>query len=104
MVEQAMAVLLTFGSYRLDVHGRGSDIDALVFGPSYIDRDHYFFDVLGGVLAETEAVTELQPVPRALMPVIKMRFRGVPVDNWNRSCRCKGVRSEERRVGKECLL
>ncbi|CAM0903118.1 unnamed protein product [Alopecurus aequalis] len=80
MVEQATALLLPFGSYRLGVHGRGSDIDALVVGPSYIDRDHDFFDVLGGVLAETEAVTELQPVPRAHVPVIKMRFRGVPVD------------------------
>ncbi|XP_047043773.1 nuclear poly(A) polymerase 4-like [Lolium rigidum] len=80
MVEQATALLLPFGSYRLGVHGRGSDIDALVIGPSYIDRDHDFFDVLGGALAETEAVTELQAVPRAYVPVIKMKFRGVPVD------------------------
>ncbi|XP_051212809.1 nuclear poly(A) polymerase 2-like [Lolium perenne] len=80
MVDQATALLLPFGSYRLGVHGRGSDIDALVVGPSYIDRDHDFFDVLGGVLAETEAVTELQAVPRAYVPVIKMKFRGVPVD------------------------
>ncbi|KAM0896536.1 hypothetical protein ACQ4PT_023123 [Festuca glaucescens] len=81
MVDQATtALLLPFGSYRLGVHGRGSDIDALVVGPSYIDRDHDFFDVLGGVLAETEALTELQAVPRAYVPVIKMKFRGVPVD------------------------
>ncbi|XBI58508.1 hypothetical protein VPH35_039730 [Triticum aestivum] len=80
MAEQATALLIPFGSYRLGVHGRGSDIDALVVGPSYIDRDHDFFAVLGGVLAETEAVTELQPVPRAHVPVIKMRFRGVQVD------------------------
>ncbi|KAM3370100.1 hypothetical protein ACQJBY_017776 [Aegilops geniculata] len=80
MAEQATALLIPFGSYRLGVHGRRSDIDALVVGPSYIDRDHDFFAVLGGVLAETEAVTELQPVPRAHVPVIKMRFRGVQVD------------------------
>ncbi|XP_003581579.2 nuclear poly(A) polymerase 2 [Brachypodium distachyon] len=82
MVSQATAPVLPFGSYRLGVHGRGSDIDALVVGPSYVDRDHDFFGVLGGVLSEMtdDAVTELQPVPGAHVPVIKMRFRGVQVD------------------------
>ncbi|KAF7016777.1 hypothetical protein CFC21_030308 [Triticum aestivum] len=80
MAEHATALLLPFGSYRLGVHGRGADIDALVVGPAYVDRHHDFFDVLGGVLAETEAVTELQLVPGAYVPVIKMRFRGVQVD------------------------
>ncbi|XP_044318517.1 nuclear poly(A) polymerase 4-like [Triticum aestivum] len=80
MVEKATALLIPFGSYRLGVHGRGFDIDALVVGPSYIDRDHDFFAVLGGVLAETEAMMELQPVPSAHVPVIKMRFHGVQVD------------------------
>ncbi|XP_044328303.1 nuclear poly(A) polymerase 2-like [Triticum aestivum] len=80
MAEHATALLLPFGSYRLGVHGRRSDIDALVVGPAYVDRHHDFFDVLGCVLAETEAVTELQLVPGAYVPVIKMRFRGVQVD------------------------
>lgn len=82
MVSQATALVLPFGSYRLGFHGRGSDIDALVVGPSYVDRDHDFFGVLGGVLSEMtdDAVTELQPVPGAHVPVIKMRFRGVQVD------------------------
>ena len=80
MADQATALLLPFGSYRLGVHSRGSDIDALVVGPSYVDRHHDFFGALGGVLADTDAVTELQPVPGAYVPVIKMRFRGVQVD------------------------
>ncbi|KAF0892191.1 hypothetical protein E2562_014784 [Oryza meyeriana var. granulata] len=80
MVDQAIALVLPFGSYRLGVHGRGSDIDALVVGPSYVDRDSDFFDALAGALAETAAVTELQPVPGAHVPVIKMRFHGVQVD------------------------
>ncbi|KAL5214981.1 hypothetical protein ABZP36_004133 [Zizania latifolia] len=62
MVDQATALVLPFGSHRLGVHGRGSDIDALVVGPYYVNRDHDFFTVLGGVLDETEAVTELHPV------------------------------------------
>ncbi|KAL6651285.1 hypothetical protein ACP70R_010210 [Stipagrostis hirtigluma subsp. patula] len=80
MVDEATALLLPFGSYRLGVHGRGSDIDALVVGPSYVDRDHDFFVVLAGLLAETEAVTHLLPVPGAHVPVMKLRFRGVQVD------------------------
>uniref|UniRef100_J3M0U6 Poly(A) polymerase n=1 Tax=Oryza brachyantha TaxID=4533 RepID=J3M0U6_ORYBR len=80
MVDQATALVLPFGSYRLGVHGRGSDIDALVVGPSYVDRDRDFFFVLAGTLAETAGVTELQPVPSAHVPVINMRFHGVQVD------------------------
>ncbi|KAG8066016.1 hypothetical protein GUJ93_ZPchr0004g39013 [Zizania palustris] len=80
MVDQATALVLPFGSHRLGVHSRGSDIDALVVDPYYVNRDHDFFSVLGGVLDETEAVTELQPVLGAHVPVIKMRFHGVQVD------------------------
>jgi poly(A) polymerase len=80
MVDEATAFVLPFGSYRLGVLGGGSDIDALVVGPSFVDRDQDFFGVLAGVLAETEAVTELHPVPGAHVPVMKLRFRGVQVD------------------------
>lgn len=80
MVEEATALVVPFGSYRLGVHGRGSDIDALVVGPSYADRDHAFFVVLATALAATEAVTHLQPVPGAHVPVMKLRFHGVQVD------------------------
>uniref|UniRef100_A0A0E0KUH1 Poly(A) polymerase n=1 Tax=Oryza punctata TaxID=4537 RepID=A0A0E0KUH1_ORYPU len=80
MADQATALVLPFGSYRLGVHARGSDVDALVVGPSYVDRDRDFFGALAAALAETAAVTELQPVPGAHVPVIKMRFHGVQVD------------------------
>ncbi|CAL5025741.1 unnamed protein product [Urochloa decumbens] len=80
MVEAATALVVPFGSYRLGVHGRGSDIDALVVGPSFADRDHDFFVVLAAALAEDESVTHLQPVPGAHVPVMKLRFRGVHVD------------------------
>ncbi|KAF8702243.1 hypothetical protein HU200_033009 [Digitaria exilis] len=80
MVDEATALVVPFGSYRLGVHGRGSDIDALVVGPSYADRDHGFFVVLAAALAASDAVTQLQPVPGAHVPVIKLVFRGVQVD------------------------
>ncbi|KAG2699601.1 hypothetical protein I3760_07G199000 [Carya illinoinensis] len=80
MVEDATAVILTFGSYRLGVHGPASDIDALCVGPSYVNRDEDFFMVLHDTLAEMEEVTELQPVPDAHVPVMKFKFLGISID------------------------
>ncbi|KAJ1409799.1 polymerase, nucleotidyl transferase domain [Sesbania bispinosa] len=80
MVEDANAVILTFGSYRLGVHGPGADIDALCIGPSYVHREEDFFIILHNILAEMEEVTELQPVSDAHVPVMKFKFQGISID------------------------
>ncbi|KAG6644030.1 nuclear poly(A) polymerase 4-like [Carya illinoinensis] len=80
MVEDANAVIFTFGSYRLGVHGPGADIDTLCVGPSYVNRDEDFFVVLHNILAGMEEVTELQPVPDAHVPVMKFKFLGISID------------------------
>ncbi|KAI3727271.1 hypothetical protein L1987_67083 [Smallanthus sonchifolius] len=80
MVEDANAVIYTFGSYRLGVHGPGADIDTLCVGPSYVNLDEDFFFVLHGILNGMEEVTELQPVPDAHVPVMKFKFDGISVD------------------------
>ncbi|KAI7734336.1 hypothetical protein M8C21_017041, partial [Ambrosia artemisiifolia] len=80
MVEDANAVVYTFGSYRLGVHGPGADIDTLCIGPSYVNRDQDFFFVLHDILSGMEEVTELQPIPDAHVPVMKFKFDGISID------------------------
>ncbi|KAH1237842.1 Nuclear poly(A) polymerase 2 [Glycine max] len=80
MVEDANAVILTFGSYRLGVHGPGADLDTLCIGPSYVNREEDFFYTLHDILANIEEVTELQPIPDAHVPVMKFKFDGISID------------------------
>lgn len=80
MVEDANAVMLTFGSYRLGVHGPGADMDTLCVGPSYVNREEDFFIVLHDMLAEMEDVTELQAIPDAHVPVMNFKLQGISVD------------------------
>ncbi|KAJ4954174.1 hypothetical protein NE237_031006 [Protea cynaroides] len=80
IVEDANAVIFTFGSYRLGVHGAGADIDTLCVGPSYVNREEDFFIILHDILADMEEVTELQPVPDAHVPVMKFKLRGISID------------------------
>ena len=58
MADTAGGKIYTFGSYRLGVHGPGTDIDTLCCAPKHVSRED-FFDVFEPMLKETDGVTEL---------------------------------------------
>lgn len=67
----------TFGSYRLGVHGRNTDIDTLCVAPRHCERSDFFGDREGSfewMLRAEPAVTDIHPVPDAFVPVIKLKF------------------------------
>jgi poly(A) polymerase len=88
--------IFTFGSYRLGVHGPGSDIDTLCVVPKHVARSD-FFDVFEDMLRELPGCTEVsvsailavirvfvlfvfQGVPEAYVPVIGAKILGIPLD------------------------
>jgi poly(A) polymerase len=75
--------IFEFGSYRLDVHTPGTDIDALVVAPVHIDRDKHFFEVLPEMLQKNKeqyGIKKLILVREAFVPCIKMVYKGVDID------------------------
>lgn len=71
--------IYTFGSYRLGVHHKGADIDALCVAPRHIDRADYFTSFFEKLKAHPE-VRDLRAVEEAFVPVIKMNFDGIEID------------------------
>ncbi|KAH3899798.1 probable Poly(A) polymerase [Saccharomycodes ludwigii] len=79
MAKDAGGKVFTFGSYRLGVHGPGSDIDTLVVVPKHVTRED-FFTVFDALLRERPELEEIAPVPDAFVPIIKIKFSGISID------------------------
>lgn len=104
--KEAGGKIFTFGSYRLGVHGPGSDIDTLIVVPGFVTRQD-FFTIFEDMLHQESEISEahvsaavplspliasaagvltimlpflLQAVPEAYVPVIKMKFSGIDID------------------------
>ncbi|KAF8659131.1 hypothetical protein AX16_001901 [Volvariella volvacea WC 439] len=71
--------IFTFGSYRLGVHGPGTDIDTLCVVPKHVSRED-FFEVFEPMLREMEGATEVSGVPEAYVPIIKTKIMDIPLD------------------------
>ncbi|XP_076873929.1 poly(A) polymerase alpha [Brachyhypopomus gauderio] len=71
--------IFTFGSYRLGVHTKGADIDALCVSPRHVERSD-FFTSFYEKLKEQEEVKDLRAVEEAFVPVIKLSFDGIEID------------------------
>ncbi|XP_060773966.1 poly(A) polymerase alpha [Neoarius graeffei] len=79
LIENIGGKIFTFGSYRLGVHTKGADIDALCVAPRHVDRSD-FFSSFYEKLKEQEEVKDLRAVEEAFVPVIKLCFDGIEID------------------------
>ncbi|CAH1119791.1 unnamed protein product [Phaedon cochleariae] len=79
VAENVGGKVYTFGSYRLGVHNKGADIDALCVAPRHIYRTDFFTSFYDLLKAQPE-VKDLRAVEEAFVPVIKMNFDGIEID------------------------
>lgn len=71
--------IFTFGSYRLGVHTKGADIDALCVAPRHIERSD-FFQSFFEKLKQQEGIKDLRAVEDAFVPVIKFELNNIEID------------------------
>ncbi|NWW47873.1 PAPOG polymerase, partial [Pedionomus torquatus] len=71
--------IFTFGSYRLGVHTKGADIDAVCVAPRHVERSD-FFQSFFEKLKHQEKIKNLRAVEDAYVPVVKFEFDGIEID------------------------
>ncbi|EDS43094.1 poly a polymerase [Culex quinquefasciatus] len=76
LAEKLGGKIYTFGSYRLSVNHKGTNIDALCVAPRNIERQDYF----GSFFELLKKQPEYRAVEEALVPVVKMKFDGIKID------------------------
>ncbi|XP_068257626.1 poly(A) polymerase gamma [Nyctibius grandis] len=71
--------IFTFGSYKLGVHTKGADIDAVCVAPRHVERSD-FFQSFCEKLKHQEEIKNLRAVEDAYVPVVKFEFDGIEID------------------------
>ncbi|NXJ76044.1 PAPOG polymerase, partial [Trogon melanurus] len=71
--------IFTFGSYKLGVHTKGADIDAVCVAPRHVERSD-FFQSFFEKLKQQEEIKNLRAVEDAYVPVVKFEFDGIEID------------------------
>jgi len=78
-VEKVGGKVVCYGSFKLLVVDKESDLDLLCVVPKHVTREA-FFKTLFELLVKKDEVSELRQLPWAFVPVIKMKYRGIEVD------------------------
>lgn len=71
--------IFTFGSYRLGVHDKGADIDALCVVPRHVSRKD-FFTIFYDSLSKDPNITDISKIEEAYVPIIKLKYHNIPID------------------------
>ncbi|XP_069625001.1 poly(A) polymerase gamma isoform X1 [Ranitomeya imitator] len=71
--------IFTFGSYRLGVHTKGADIDALCVAPRHIERSDFFQSFVDKLKLQ-DVIRNVRAVEDAFVPVIKFEFLNIEID------------------------
>ncbi|XP_040285655.1 poly(A) polymerase gamma isoform X1 [Bufo bufo] len=71
--------IFTFGSYRLGVHTKGADIDALCVSPRHVERSDFFQSFVEKLKLQ-EGIRNVRAVEDAFVPVIKFEFFNIEID------------------------
>ena len=82
--------VFSFGSYRLGIVGPGDDIDVLCIAPSTDTREDSKIcervELLEEIrkqleiIKEEKEITQILPIPEAKVPIIKIVYKGIPID------------------------
>ncbi|KAM9316795.1 poly(A) polymerase gamma [Gastrophryne carolinensis] len=79
VISSAGGKIFTFGSYRLGVHTKGADIDALCVAPRHVERSD-FFQTFVDKLKLQDGIRNVRAVEDAFVPVIKFEFLRIEID------------------------
>ncbi|XP_074844594.1 poly(A) polymerase gamma [Carettochelys insculpta] len=79
VIANAGGKIFTFGSYRLGVHTKGADIDALCVAPRHVERADFFQSFVEKLKVQ-DGIRTLRAIEDAYVPVLKFEFDGIEID------------------------
>ena len=78
-MERTGGKVVTYGSFKLGVVERDSDLDLLAVVPRHVTREDFFTNFYHH-LAKKNEVSELRALSKVFVPVIKFKYKDIDVD------------------------